>query len=86
MLVFQLIQQSGNMGTSACARSLHSRVLACSSHLTRRGVAGIWTKDLKIRSNLQQPQARHVRHQAVCHGSVLTRSPCPALRNRLTNA
>jgi hypothetical protein len=37
-------------------------------------VAGIWTKDLKIRSNLQQPQARHAWLPArSAHARSLTR-------------
>ena len=61
MLVFQLIQQSGNMG--ATQKGLRRRVDASLLTPRRAAAPGIWTKDLKIRSNLQQPQARPVRAQ-----------------------
>ena len=61
MLVFQLIQQSGNMG--ATQKGLRRRVDASLLTPRRAAAPGIWTKDLKIRSNLQQPQARPVRVQ-----------------------
>ena len=74
LLVFQHIKASDNMGMRRLlsARSLRATQLVLEADGCNTIAAGMWTKDLKFRTNLQQTQlTRVMRHPLRVHICVV---------------
>lgn len=69
MLVYQCIQSAGNMGEALCVASGRACSVQLAGCLARHS-AGIWTRDMKQRTNLQQVEGRAPLAETVLPGSL----------------